>query len=414
MHMENGGNGDGSTARQHDGGAELPASGSAPADNRPLSGGSNAGASGLDNVQHQDGSISVASVLLVPTMSAFAGVPEPQEPLSALAGVCFDDQSRLTAALARTPQQLNSGFGSPCGVSLKLVTYAVMAACTANVLRAACLLATDPAASVASLGAQLLRQLDVELAVAAIPAPSPSAYFLAALFLAARADALPLAGLPNSVYTSEWTPISWLVKVTKRLQASLEGFLGPDCGFLAGAAVPPAPANSAALQTAASAPLSAPAGSIAAGGFGSAGNLQRAVSRKLTELSGWRAGSAGRSATGSSEVGSPAPGSPPTHAAAPQHTALILRSVRHIPGLCPAAGSRLPLLRETIHRMPPSWLQCPAWHEAAGRVADLRPWLWADMPWCTSCSCMGTRAGQQCRWGCRTSCKSRRRTCSGP
>lgn len=41
----------------------------------------------------------------------------------------------------------------------------------AAVLRAGCLLATDPVAAVAELGAALLRQLDVELALAAVPAP---------------------------------------------------------------------------------------------------------------------------------------------------------------------------------------------------------------------------------------------------
>lgn len=41
----------------------------------------------------------------------------------------------------------------------------------AAVLRAGCLLATDPVAAVAELGAALLRQVDVELAVAAVPMP---------------------------------------------------------------------------------------------------------------------------------------------------------------------------------------------------------------------------------------------------
>lgn len=50
------------------------------------------------------------------------------------------------------------------------------------------------------------------------------------------------------------------------------------------AAGPPTPQQSAALQSAASAPIA-----TLPSGFGSAGNLQRAVSRKL---SGWAAGAA--------------------------------------------------------------------------------------------------------------------------
>lgn len=43
-------------------------------------------------------------------------------------------------------------------------------------LRAGCLLATDPVAAVAELGAALLRQLDVELALAAVPTPGSCEY----------------------------------------------------------------------------------------------------------------------------------------------------------------------------------------------------------------------------------------------
>ena len=46
-----------------------------------------------------------------------------------------------------------------------------LAALAARVLEAACLLATDPVAGVAALGTALLRQIDVEVAVASLPGP---------------------------------------------------------------------------------------------------------------------------------------------------------------------------------------------------------------------------------------------------
>lgn len=60
---------------------------------------------------------------------------------------------------------------SPAGDGGDGPASGALAALAAEVLEAACLLATDPVAGVAALGTALLRQIDVEVAVAALPGP---------------------------------------------------------------------------------------------------------------------------------------------------------------------------------------------------------------------------------------------------
>lgn len=108
------------------------------------------------------------------------------------------------------------------------------------------------------------------------------------------------------------------------------------------------PTPSALLQSAASAPLNAQPQSL--GGFGSAGNLQRAVSRKL---SGWRNSTQKAAAAAAAVVAAQSSvdtlGSSPTASSMqappqqqlPQRTALILRNVSAALTISFLQGSRI-------------------------------------------------------------------------